>query len=452
MSREVEKFRPQNDRKVTMYTCGLTVYSQPQIGNWVAYIYADVLTRTLLANSYDVERVQNITDVGHLVSDDDGGEDKMEEGARREGITAWDVAKKYTKITEHEGYDLLGLLKPDRQVAATTLIDKQIEFAQVLADKGFLYQIDDGMYFDTSKLDDYGKLARLDIEGLEAGTRVQIANKRNATDFAVWKFSPKNQQRDMEWDSPWGKGFPGWHLECSTIIRETLGDTIDIHTGGIDHIPVHHTNEIAQSESVTGKPLARFWFHNNHMKVNGTKLSKSLGNSYTLQDIIDKGFELDAFKLLVISSHYRTEGNFTWEILEAAQNRLNHWRQMAALVWQKEQDDTRHEPHIALLKETINNDLGTPQAIAYIETLFDGITSGKYGINVLESIITFLTQYFNISISCEDVSDVQKQLIAERQQAREQKDWVASDQIRDQLRNEGIGLNDTSQGTTWYRV
>jgi cysteinyl-tRNA synthetase len=307
MSRQVEEVTPREGEgnRLTMYTCGLTVYSEPQIGNWVAYIYSDVLTRVLLANDFDIRRIQNITDVGHLVSDDDDGEDKMEKGAKRENMTAWDVAAKYSELSQQQAYDQLGLLRPAELVPATSCIDKQIEFASALEEKGYLYRTPDGMYFDTSKVSDYGKLARLDIAGLEPGARVDMAGKRNITDFAVWKFSPEGAKRDMEWDSPWGVGFPGWHLECSTIILENLGEQIDIHTGGIDHIPVHHTNEIAQTESLTDKQFVRYWFHNNHMKVDGTKLSKSLGNSYTLDDITSRGYSLDAFKLLVLSSHYR---------------------------------------------------------------------------------------------------------------------------------------------------
>lgn len=469
MSRTIEDIEPLEAGKIRMYTCGLTVYSQPQIGNWVAYIYSDILTRVLRANEFDVTRIQNITDVGHLVSDGDDGEDKMEKGARAEGLTAWDVAKKYTEIADHEAYELLGLLRPDQLVPATSLIAKQIEFAQSLEEKGYLYRIDDGMYFDTSKLTDYGKLARLDIAGLQAGVRVDMAGKKNPTDFAVWKFSPANQKRDMEWESPWGKGFPGWHLECSVIARENLGDQLDLHTGGIDHIPVHHTNEIAQTESVTGKEFVKYWFHNNHMKVNGTKLSKSLGNSYTLEDITGKGFSLDAFKLLVLSSHYRTEGNFTWEILETHQNRLKRWRASAALRWQihdtldddsdKDSHDTSAKllaaPHAAL--EALSNDLNTPEALRIIEeafTLLENTNLDDIQHGALVSLIEFIDDTLGLQLqaSTPDISDEQKQRILERERARENKDWDTSDRIRDELKSAGIGLNDTGSNVRWYYI
>lgn len=469
MSRTIEIVTPLESGKIRMYTCGLTVYSQPQIGNWVAYIYSDVLLRTLIANEFDVTRVQNITDVGHLVSDDDSGEDKMEKGARAEGLTAWDVAAKYSTVAEHEAYDVLGLLRPHSLVPATQLIDKQIEFAQTLDSKGYLYRIDDGMYFDTSKLTDYGKLARLDIAGLQAGMRVDMAGKKNPTDFAVWKFSPKDQKRDMEWESPWGVGFPGWHLECSVIARENLGDQLDIHTGGIDHIPVHHTNEIAQTESVTGKEFVKYWFHNNHMKVDGTKLSKSLGNSYTLSDIIDRGYDIDAFKLLVLSSHYRTEGNFTWEILSAAQNRLNNWKTIAVLRHQthdtvtSDDDKSVDDASLSLLasshaiREALSNDLDTPTALRIIDEAFSRLEKKdtdnihQYALNqLLETIDTLLGM--RLIASTPDITDELKQRIIARERAREAKNWPESDTIRDELAAKNISLRDTQHGTVWSYI
>lgn len=466
MSRTVETIQPLEAGKIRMYTCGLTVYSQPQIGNWVAYIYSDVLTRVLIANNFDVTRIQNITDVGHLVSDDDSGEDKMEKGARAEGLTAWDVAKKYSLVAEHEAYDMLGLLRPSKLVPATTLIDEQIKFAQDLEAKGYLYRIDDGMYFDTSKLSDYGKLARLDIAGLQAGARVNMAGKKHPTDFAVWKFSPAGQKRDMEWDSPWGLGFPGWHLECSVIARENLGDQLDIHTGGIDHIPVHHTNEIAQSEAVTGKEFVKYWFHNNHMKVDGTKLSKSLGNSYTLQDILDHGYSLDAFKLLVLSSHYCTEGNFTWEILNAAQNRLTNWRNVAALrhqthdTLQHDEEKSTDDRSLSLLAtrqailEALSDDLDTPGALTIIDEAFSRVEAARVDdihqfalVQLIETIDELLG--LRLIATTPDITDDQKRLIIERERVREEKNWAKSDELRDQLAEQGIAVRDTTGGTIW---
>lgn len=456
LTRKKEEFKTLEPGVVKMYTCGITVYSHPQIGNWVAYIYSDVLTRVLIAAGYKVDRVQNITDVGHLVSDDDAGEDKMEKGARAEGLTAWDVAEKYIKIADEEAFEKLKLLRPNKIVRATSLIPEQIEFVKNLEGKGFTYVIDDGVYFDTSKIDDYGKLAKLDIAGLDAGARVDVGGKKNKTDFALWKFSPRDQKRDMEWDSPWGKGFPGWHLECSVIARENLGDQIDLHTGGIDHIPVHHTNEIAQTESLTGKkPFSRFWFHNNFIKIDGTKLSKSLNNSYTLEDIEKRGFSLDAFKLLVLSSHYRTEGNFTWEILDAAQNRLNNWQATLDLRWQEHlaKDSSIDGAEFDMeLTSILADDLDTPGALAYIEKTLERINNGSICGPCLEIIGRSIDDLLGIGLLKPDISDKQKELLEKRQTARDEKDFAESDRIRDELRVQGIEVRDDIYGQVWSRA
>lgn len=448
LARQTAEFRPTEEGRVKLYTCGLTVYSQPHIGNWVAYIYWDILVRTLHANGYEVDHVQNITDVGHLTSDEDAGEDKMLKGALKEGKTAWEVADKYIDIASREAKEL-GLLEPTHMPRATDFVQQQIDLVKTLEEKGFTYAINDGVYFDTSKLDDYGKLARLDIGGLQFGARVEATGKKNPTDFALWKFSPADQKRDMEWDSPWGKGFPGWHLECSAMIQELLGNPIDIHTGGIDHIPVHHTNEIAQTEAATGKPLANYWLHANHIKVDGTKISKSLGNGFTLQDIKDRGFDLRAFKLMVLSKHYRTEGNFTWEILEAAQNRMNNWRAMFNRRWQmnlnNEQPDVSDQIVAALA-----DDIDTPKALALVDEYFDKIDSAGAMPN-RETLLT-IRNTLGIDLLDDDISDEQKQLILEREEARANQDWVASDELRNKLRNSGLEVRDTPQGTIWSRI
>jgi cysteinyl-tRNA synthetase len=448
MSRQNEEFTPQKDGEATIYTCGLTVYSQPHIGNWVAYIYWDVLQRTLEQSGYKVNRIQNITDVGHLTSDEDAGEDKMLASALKEGKTAWEIADKYIKIAEDEA-NSLGLIKPNL-ARATDYIEQQIKFVQLLEEKGYTYTLRDGVYFDTSKLNDYGKLARLDIQGLQFGARVSDTGKKNPTDFALWKFSPKDQKRDMEWESPWGIGFPGWHLECSAIILELLGETIDIHNGGIDHIPVHHTNEIAQSETLTEKPLSRYWVHANHIKVDGQKMSKSLGNIYTLKDITDRGFSLDDFKLMVLSKHYRTEGNFTWDILEASAQRLERWRQTYSLVWQI--SDLNESEDNSSLVEAITNDLNTAKSVAEIDSIMNEVETKKRGKEKLLFVSDYLKKYFGIDISSEDISEEQKSQISERQQVRASKNWQKSDMLRDKLLEQKIGLNDTPERTVWFRL
>ena len=391
----------------------------------------------------------------------------MEKGAKREGLTAWDVAKKYSEIAEHEAYDILKLLRPDHLEPATKSIDQQIKFAKNLEEKGFTYIIPgDGLYFDTSKLSNYGKLARLDIDGLEAGARVSVEGKRNITDFAVWKFSPENTQRDMEWNSPWGRGFPGWHLECSVIARETLGDQIDIHTGGIDHIPVHHTNEIAQTESVTGKQFSTIWLHNNHMKVDGRKMSKSLGNIYTLSDILARGFSAMDFKMLVLEKHYRSEGNFTWDIMAAAHNRLHNWRNYAALRHQTHDtidDDNKKDEQDGFVAfhatkqaivEALNDDLDTPQALALIDQAFtrlDNLPLEKIHRASFISLLSTIDDLLGLNIisSTPDISDDAKQLLIQRKHLRDNKDWAGSDAVRDELATSRITVKDTPSGTVW---
>jgi cysteinyl-tRNA synthetase len=451
LTRKAEEFAPLEDKKATLYTCGLTVYSQPHIGNWVAYIYWDVLVRVLRASGYKVERVQNVTDVGHLTSDEDAGEDKMLASALKEGTTAWDVAEKYGKIADREEFEMLGLLRPEHMPRATEYISQQIAFVQELEKRGYTYVIKDGVYFDTNKLQDYGKLARLDIKGLRFGTRVADTGKKNPTDFALWKFSDPQEKRDMEWDSPWGKGFPGWHLECSVMAREILGDQIDIHTGGVDHIPVHHTNEIAQTEAVTGKKFANFWLHANHIKVNGTKMSKSLGNIYTLQDILDKGYDLRAFKMLVLSKHYRTEGNFTWDILDAAQNRLKNWQSIADLYWQTK---SVANPIELNLLQRLQDDLNTPDAIAGIDWFLSTVEQEGRSANheSIAKLVKEVDSLLGLKLLRSDISDSQKQLITDRESARKAGNYAKSDALRRELEKQGIEINDTPGGPVWSRL
>lgn len=455
---------PLQDNLVKLYTCGLTVYSHPHIGNWLGYIYWDVLVRTLEDEGYDVERTQNITDVGHLTSDDDDGEDKMEKGARAEGTTAWDVAQRYIQVAEREGYELLRLKPPTHLIRATDMIPQQIAFAQQLEAKGLTYLIEgEGLYFDTSKLNDYGKLAKLDIAGLEAGKRVAVNGKRLVTDFAIWKLSQPGTKRDMEWESPWGIGFPGWHLECSVIAYETLGAQIDIHTGGIDHIPVHHTNEIAQTEGLTGQQFSSMWIHNNHIKINGTKISKSLGNIVTLEDVTAKGFDIDAFKVVALSKHYRTEGNFDWAILDAAQNRLDNWKAIAALRHQTHSTQSSDvaivnvQAALGAIREKLRNDLDTPGALAVIDSSFSSLETidttqvDRHGlIQLLELIHDLLG--IDLLTSTPDITDESKQSILERERSREAKDWNRSDELRDELLRQGVQLKDGPHGTVWSYV
>jgi len=460
MTRTIEPLKTKQSKHVSLYTCGPTVYDYPQIGNWATYVRWDTLVRMLQKSGYDVAWVMNITDVGHLTSDADEGEDKLEKGARREGKTAWQIAKFYTNDFV-AGMQKLNIQHPTHLVPATSLIKEQIALIQKLEAQGYTYRIDDGIYFDTQKLSDYGKLARLDTEGLRAGARVEFnTQKHRLTDFALWKFNPQNEQRDMEWDSPWGRGFPGWHLECSAIAMHYLGETLDIHAGGIDFIPVHHTNEIAQSEAATGKPFATLWLHGNFITVNGVKLSKSLGNSFTLQDIIAKGFEPLDLRLLFLQSHYRTQADFTWESLTAARQRRQDLQAMADVRWQfydtaPDMTQELQASQQAILK-ALQQDLGTPHALALLSNIEQQLITHGIAPSCKKALIEFLDfidRLFGLELTqSSDITDNQKQFIKEREQARARKDWVTSDVIRDQLQAQGLGLRDTRQGAYWYRT
>lgn len=517
LTRTTEEFKSQTPGKVTLYTCGPTVYDYLHVGNWAAYIYWDILVRTLQANHYEVQRVMNITDVGHLVSDEDEGEDKMQKGARREGKTAWDVAQFYGDDFL-KGMEQLNLIAPQHITKATDYIEEQLDLVRTLKEKGYTYQISDGIYFDTSKFPTYANFARLDLTAQQAGARVVFNNeKRHASDFALWKFSPANEQRDMEWDTPvdlldntgeplpapfsdgdvparasqtpqaeqsspveWPlkkndadsgeaeeadspvKGFPGWHLECSAMAMSILGNTLDIHTGGIDHIPVHHTNEIAQSEAATGEVFSNFWLHNNHLKVNGTKISKSLGNGYTLDDLAEQGFSPMDYRMFVLQSNYQNEGNFTFENLAAAAQRLARWRDIAALRHQihdtiEPQKDREHAPRAAsqAIVEALSDNLNTPEALRVIDQTFDALP-----LNNIDAIhrpsFTKLIQAIdellglNLVESTPDIGDDAKRLIIERERVRDNKDWQLSDELRDTLKKEhGINVRDTVNGTIW---
>jgi len=468
-TQQKEEFTPMNAGKVSLYTCGPTVYSTPHIGNFVAYIRWDLLVRMLSASGFEVTRVMNITDVGHLVSDADEGEDKMVKGAKREGISMWEVAQRYTEEFL-AGARELNLTEPTYITKATDFIPEQIAFIKTLEAKGYTYTIDDGVYYDTSKFPRYAEFAQLDLEGLRAGARVDYnSKKRNPSDFALWKLDATGERTEMVWDTPWGRGFPGWHLECSAMIKAKLGDTIDIHTGGIDHIPVHHTNEIAQSEAANEQQLAHYWLHAAHLLSNGTKLSKSLGNSYSLSEIKDKGFSVLAFRMFVLQSHYRTESNFTWENLEAAAHRLKKWQAVACLRWQTydtledDSEKSTDELNVSLeqtrqvVLSSLQNDLDSPEAFKLIDELFaiiehaslDDIHQAAF-VALLEELDELLG--LRLLENTPDIDEKAKLLIIKRERARNAKDWATSDKLRNELLEQGIAVRDTPRGTVWSRA
>jgi len=470
LTKKIEPFTPLTKGRVLLYTCGPTVYDRLHIGNWTAYIYWDVLVRILKAHNLNVTRVMNITDVGHLVSDGDEGEDKLEKGARREGKTAWDIAELYTNDFL-DGMQQLNLLPPEHTAKATEFIEEQLQLVRTLKEKGFTYQTSDGIYFDTSKFPRYDDFADLHLEAQKAGARVEAnPEKRAPSDFALWKFTPEGETRDMQWPTPVDlldeeterPGFPGWHLECSAMVMSLLGNTIDIHTGGIDHIPVHHTNEIAQSEAATGQRLSNFWLHNNHIKAGGTKISKSLENGLTLEDLAKKGFHPLDLRLFTLQSHYRTEGNFTFENLAAAQHRRLRWRNIAAIrhqihdtLQEHEGDDTYglYAASQALVEE-LSDDINTPGAFRLIDEVFGKLESARLGTIHRHSLVSFLTTIdellgLQLLESSKDIADEPKRLIIERERARESKDWPASDTLRIQIEKSGVSIRDTADGTIW---
>lgn len=467
--RKLEKFTPLIPGQVTLYTCGPTVYDYPTVGNWSAYVYWDILVRILRDDDYKVTRVMNLTDVGHLTSDADEGEDKLEKGARREGKTAWEIADFYI-LDFLAGMDALNMIRPDYIDRATDFIEEQLDLIRTLKAGGYTYETSDGIYFDTARFADYPKFARLDLTAQKAGARVEAnPEKRQAWDFALWKFSPNDAKRDMEWltpddllDKPAKQpimGFPGWHLECSAISMSRLGRTIDIHTGGIDHIPVHHTNEIAESEAATGQKFVNFWLHCNHMKIDGGKISKSLGNGYTLQDLESKGFTPLDFRMFVLQGHYQSEGNFTFANLESARNRLANWRRYATLRHQTTDVTNSGVPILATIgriRQALNNNLNTPEALSVIDEIFAEIDNTPLTeidraslVDLLEVIDSLLG--LNLINSTPDITDDQKQKILARTRAREDKNWELSDQIRQELLADDITLDDGKNGTIWHR-
>lgn len=455
-SRKIEEFKPLNSENVKVYTCGPTVYASPHIGNWVAFIYWDILVRTLQLNGYNVTRTMNITDVGHLVSDEDDGEDKLEKGARREGKTVWEIAEFYTNEFL-KGMRDLNLITPENLSKATDFIPEQIAIIKDLSKKGFTYKTSDGIYFDTAKFPKYADFAHLDLENLKAGARVNFnPEKKNLSDFALWKWSPKDKKRGMEWEYCGRMGFPGWHLECSAIAINTLGETIDIHTGGIDHIPVHHTDEIAQSETFTGKTFSNYWLHCNHMTSEGKKISKSLGNGFTLEQIVSQGFSPMDFKMFVLQSQYRTESNFSFENLKSAQNRLKNWQNIASLRWQVKGNDGTI-PSLAtkqIILEEVNDNLDTPKALAKIDDIFSEIIKAnpeKLNHSNLLELLEFIDELLGLNLiaSTPDISDEIKMKIIERNNARAEKNWAKSDEIRDELLSKNIILRDTPKKSFW---
>ena len=439
LSRKLEEFRPAGE-VVKIYTCGPTVYNYQHIGNFAAFVYWDLLVRCLRMNGHSVRRVLNLTDVGHLVSDGDSGEDKLEKGAAREGRSVWEVADFY--ISDFlDNYRALELSEPEVLARATDYIEADERAVDLMRERGFVYETQDGVYYDTAKFDGYADFARLDLKGLQAGARVGFSDeKRNASDFAVWKFIQPGEKHAMRWDYLGRPGYPGWHLECSTIIHEELGEPIDIHCGGIDHIPVHHTNEIAQSFAAYGRALARVWLHCNFITIDGEKISKSLGNVYLLSDLAERGFSPMDYKMWVLSGHYQGERNFTFEGLLAAQNRRMGWRERIAECYQKATKPGGKGGFKKVL-EAVNNNLNSAEAFAAVDA----------GVLTLED-WKQIDELFGLRLIAEtpDVPREVYDLLRDRDVARAERDFAKSDEIRDLLAERVVGVKDTPSGGVWY--
>lgn len=444
LTRVKEDFLPLHPGRVGLYTCGPTVYDYLHIGNLRAYITWDILKRILTHHGLAVTHIMNITDVGHLTSDSDEGEDKLEVAKVRDRKSAWDVAAEYTQIFK-EDVAAVNIIPPTHYVPATETITEQIALALKLDSAGFLYRTSDGMYFDTSKLRDYGALAAINKVDLQAGARVEMnPEKKNISDFAVWKFSPKQSHRDMEWDSPWGKGFPGWHLECSVISMLYLGETFDIHTGGIDHLTVHHPNEMAQSEAVTGKPLAKYWMHNAFLNFGEDKMSKSTGTFIRLDDLREKGIPPLSYRFFVLQTHYRKVLQFSWEALEAAKTGLANLGEQIVYFHDAHGSCAEYDQRFI---EALDNDLGTPQALAIMMEMLGSKHSSAEKMGSVE----LMDGILGLGLVEERkrrkiLPQIAYPLLNERIKVRVEKNWKRSDKLREELSKLGIEVKDTNEG------
>jgi cysteinyl-tRNA synthetase len=440
LTRSKEEFKPITSGEVRMYSCGPTVYDSAHIGNLRSYIFADTLKRVLRFNDYTVTHAMNITDVGHLVGDGDEGEDKLEVGARREGINPLDIAKKYTDQFIDD-LKALNIELPDKIKSATETIEAQIEIIKLLEEKGFTYKTEAAIYFDTSKVSDYGKLTGQKRNDMLSGARPEVivdSDKKNPQDFALWFFLVgRYESHLLHWPSPWGEGFPGWHIECSAISRALLGQPFDIHTGGVDHIGTHHTNEIAQSEAAFDQPLANYWMHNEFLLVNGGRMGKSEGNVITLKTVIEKGFSPLDFRYLCLMAHYRSKMNFTWEALERARKtRLNLVESLGVLPQLAEKDGS--DTYMNILS-TFNDDLDTPKAIALLHESKSKTTWWEF-----EPILQI---GLHLNNKKPQLPETILMLFSERNQARANKDWERSDELRKNIEDLGYKVIDSPEGT-----
>ncbi|GAA0116196.1 cysteine--tRNA ligase [Clostridium senegalense] len=457
MTRKKDEFIPVVPGKVGMYTCGPTVYNYAHIGNLRTYIFEDVLKKSLEYAGYKVKHVMNVTDVGHLQSDGDEGEDKMALGASREKKTVWEIAKFYEEAFLDD-CKKLNVKRPNVVCRATEHIKEMINFIEVLEEKGYTYQSNGNVYFEIDKFKDYTKLANLSIEELEAGSRIEVdPNKKNPLDFVLWFTNSKFKNQIMQWESPWGRGFPGWHLECSTMSMKYLGDSIDIHCGGIDHIPVHHTNEIAQSEAYSGKKWVNYWMHGEFLVLDGGKMSKSTGDFLTVKRLEEEGFSPLDYRYFCLQSRYRKQLIFSFENLDAARKSFKALKKRIATILENvcENDNFNNENinnYNEKFKKQISDDLNIPNAFTVLLDVLkdENLTNleKKFLIEDFDKVLSLELTSVEKDLSNIDVESIEN-LIKERNEARSSKNYARADEIRDQLLKMNIEILDSKEGTTW---
>jgi len=430
--RKKQIFKPIK-KTVGIYTCGPTVYSYQHIGNLRAYIFADILKKVLKYNGYNIRQVINVTDVGHLTLDT--GEDKIEKAAKKEKKSAKQIASYYLNIFKQD-FKKLNISEPSIWSKATEHIKEQINLIKVLEKNGFTYRTKDGIYFDTSKFKNYGQLAKLDIKGLQAGKRIKLKEKKNITDFSLWKFS--QEKRQQEWNSPWGIGFPGWHIECSAMSLKYLGNRFDIHTGGIDHIPVHHTNEIAQNQAAIGRKVVNFWMHNAFLNFKGKKVSKSTGGLFTLSEL---KFNPLSFRYLTLITHYRSSLNFSLKSLEKAENA---YKRLKNILLELKDDGKINKKYLNEFEKAINNDLDMPKALSILWNLI----KDKKALGKIKT-IKQMDKVFSLDLFKKQLIIIPKnikELVKKREKARKEKNWKESDKLREKIQKLGYQLEDTKKG------
>ena len=440
LGRKKEEFKPIKGGKVGLYTCGPTVYWYAHVGNLRSYIFADILKRVLMYKGFDVKHVINVTDVGHLTSDSDSGDDKVEAEAKREGKSAKEISHFYFNAF-HEDFAKLNLIDPFKWTWATEHIKGQVDMIKVLEKKGYTYETSDGIYFDTSKFADYGKLSNKKVEGLEEGKRITMKEKKNKTDFALWKFSGTPGERQQEWESPWGLGFPGWHIECSAMSSKYLGKQFDIHTGGIDNMPIHHENEIAQSESAWGKkPWVKTWMHGGFLNTKIGKMSKSSGKIKTISELEKEGVSPLAYRYFTYSARYRKPLIWSDEAIASA---VSSYKRLKNIISGIENKRGTNKKYLKEFEARINDDLDMPGALAVLWNLVrDEKAEGKVGT------IKKMDQVFGLELLKEDIVDIPEDVRAiadERQKVREAKDWTKSDRLRDKLKKMGWIVKDSKE-------